>query len=252
MIGQTNFGYHNSFRYTLTLKGTKLLFIENIDKKSGKRYNIVGCLKAIPATFLENCDTMQQRLFMINTKVRSYPIFGMITSKEKASKPHHSKPMPYSNVELKCNRFYTHKEIDKINFGFTPRIMEERWYIYRDGEWIYLHRSWTGFTMFKAHFTPTENGELLDKIIVSRDKSQYSSLDDESDKTLALRLIDGLAMRSVRRGRPPNPIKIIKEKWICQGCGQENMATKQEFRETEMTVWPPGIKCKKCGAERKI
>jgi len=195
-------------------------------------------------------------LFSLSDALRQGAIMGtgfsMITSKEKAGKTHQSKPMPDSNAELKCNRFYNRRHLEKINLGYEAQVMEEKWNIYREGEWLYLHRSWTGLMIFKAHFTPVENGELLDKIVVNRDKSQYLSTDDEKDKALALLLIDKLAIRPVRKGRPPDPVKIIKEKWICSGCGQENMTTKREFREIKMTVWPPGIKCKKCGKERFV
>lgn len=35
-------------------------------------------------------------------------------------------------------------DLERIGWGFIPRSMEDKWFIYRYGDDIYFHRSWTG------------------------------------------------------------------------------------------------------------
>jgi hypothetical protein len=42
--------------------------------------------------------------------------------------------------------------MDKICLGYIPEKMGEKWFIYMEGDWLYLHQSWTGDCTFMVRF----------------------------------------------------------------------------------------------------
>ena len=38
----------------------------------------------------------------------------------------------------------------KISCGYIPMEMEEKWFIFLEDDWLYFHRSWTGYGIYKA------------------------------------------------------------------------------------------------------
>ena len=43
-------------------------------------------------------------------------------------------------------------EGDRVLLGSVPREMEDKWFVYRDGDQLLIHRSWTGILMFRVAF----------------------------------------------------------------------------------------------------
>jgi O-acetyl-ADP-ribose deacetylase (regulator of RNase III) len=41
---------------------------------------------------------------------------------------------------------------DRLLLGNVPREMEDKWFVYRDGDQLLIHRSWTGILMFRVAF----------------------------------------------------------------------------------------------------
>lgn len=61
------------------------------------------------------------------------------------------KPQPY------CTHLtLTPEHFAKLQMGFIPENMDDRWFVYFDNDWVYLHRSWTGYETFRAKIQ-TEN-----------------------------------------------------------------------------------------------
>jgi 8-oxo-dGTP diphosphatase len=75
--------------------------------------------------------------------------------------------------------------------------MEDRWLIFYEAPWLYLHRSWTGFCIYKVRFQPSGDGMSAVETVVNRDPSQYSETDGAKDVDflgrLLERLIEGIA-----------------------------------------------------------
>ena len=70
--------------------------------------------------------------------------------------------------------------------------MEDHWFMYFDGDALCFHRSWTGICIYKVHVTrdKAEDAYVLSHVTTNRDRSQYSQTNDESDRLMALILVN--------------------------------------------------------------
>ena len=63
---------------------------------------------------------------------------------------------------------------------------------YEEG-FLYFHRSWTGFGIYKAKITKEPPGYIIREFWVERNIEKYSNTDDEQDRTtLKLLISNGL------------------------------------------------------------
>ena len=51
-------------------------------------------------------------------------------------------------------RIWTSGEMDHIREGYIPHMMEEKWFIFMEGNRLFAHRSWTGLGVYEATFAP--------------------------------------------------------------------------------------------------
>lgn len=80
---------------------------------------------------------------------------------------------------------YTREEMDKIQRGFYPTVMEQKWFLYFTGERLRMHRSWTGIMIFDIGFAfDSEGGAYVTEAVVNRNPDEYSNNDDDEDLTL--------------------------------------------------------------------
>ncbi|MEH2215628.1 MAG: hypothetical protein V7K72_00570 [Nostoc sp.] len=63
-----------------------------------------------------------------------------------------TEPMPSESTKIALEKLYSQEEFDRITAGVIPEQMEDKWFIFYEAPWIYLHRSWTGFCIFKVRF----------------------------------------------------------------------------------------------------
>lgn len=70
--------------------------------------------------------------------------------------------------------------------GSIPQEMEDKWFIYQEGNGIHFHRSWTGLQVWKCYFRPLDSGNQwqIYKVIACRDPNQYKM--DKYDMELKL------------------------------------------------------------------
>ncbi|MCA9962118.1 MAG: hypothetical protein KC443_23950, partial [Anaerolineales bacterium] len=64
------------------------------------------------------------------------------------------KPMPAARRALELDGRYTAPEMAQIALGFIPREQQDKWFVYFDGEWLHVHRSWTGTCIFQLQLLP--------------------------------------------------------------------------------------------------
>jgi hypothetical protein len=64
--------------------------------------------------------------------------------------------MPKESILTKCSVKYSKEEFEHIKRGIVPEEMEEKWFIYFEGDKLYFHRSWTGALIFIAKFKNLE------------------------------------------------------------------------------------------------
>jgi hypothetical protein len=107
-------------------------------------------------------------------------------------------PMPQRQTQLAFLHQYSATEAARLRFGLVPAQMEDKWFIFVEGEWLYLYRSWSGFCMFRARLEPAGDGMRVAEAWVNREPEQYSGTDDVYDVALLGFLIDRLLL-----GRQP-------------------------------------------------
>ena len=79
-------------------------------------------------------------------------------------------PMPSEKTKISIEANYSEEEMNQIKEGFKPKEMEDKWFIYFDKPWLYLHRSWTGYCIYMVKI---ENGTVTETW-VNGDKEQYN------------------------------------------------------------------------------
>jgi hypothetical protein len=104
--------------------------------------------------------------------------------------------MPAMCRAIPFSASYSAGEFDIISAGLIPKEMEDRWFIYYESGWLYLHRSWTGFCIYKVRFEPCNDKMSAIETIVNRDPAQYSETSDARDVEFLGRLLDRLLQGS--------------------------------------------------------
>jgi len=106
-------------------------------------------------------------------------------------------PLPAARASLAFDRAYSFAEFAGIQVGLVPQQMEDKWFIFFEDPWLYLHRSWTGYCEFQVRFEIMSERIRVAEALVSRDPNQYASTDAAHDASLLGILLDGRASRNV-------------------------------------------------------
>jgi hypothetical protein len=70
-------------------------------------------------------------------------------------------PPDDSTRTLVVGRRYTADQMARIDLGFCPACMDDKWFVYKEGDDLFFHRSWTGYWVFTARFEATADGATL-------------------------------------------------------------------------------------------
>ena len=78
---------------------------------------------------------------------------------------------------------FTEEQFDKITNGLIPEEMEDKWFIYFEENWLYFHRSWTGWGQYKVRISKENNEKKysIKEFYVERDPLRYKCVDDDID-----------------------------------------------------------------------
>ncbi|MBN3894455.1 MAG: hypothetical protein HWQ41_04030 [Nostoc sp. NOS(2021)] len=106
--------------------------------------------------------------------------------------------MPSASTNITVEKLYSQEEFDRIAAGVIPEQMEDKWFIFYEAPWLYLHRSWTGFCIFKVRFEVVGESVKIAEVHVNRDPAQQMNTDDERDASMLGILLDSRAKRDVR------------------------------------------------------
>jgi hypothetical protein len=71
-------------------------------------------------------------------------------------------PIPYRAV-------FGADDYARICRGLIPEAMEDKWFIYFDDPYLFLHRSWTGQPVFRVAFDPDGEGARVREALRSDD-----------------------------------------------------------------------------------
>ena len=86
-------------------------------------------------------------------------------------------------VPLKYSRILSHGEWELLKKGFSPKVMEDKWFVFQEDNIIYFARSWTGYCIFSVEIKILNNETvLLHKAKMESSKNIYRG--DTPDSTL--------------------------------------------------------------------
>ena len=101
--------------------------------------------------------------------------------------------LPAKRRTIALNRTFLPNEMQRIQAGLVPEMMDDRWFIYWHNDELYFHRSWTGFCIYIVRFVTEGNACNAYRMIeadLNRDTEQYSETSDAHDAKLISWLID--------------------------------------------------------------
>jgi len=100
------------------------------------------------------------------------------------------------------------KQFSKIKKGLIPEAMEDKWFIFYEDQWLYFHRSWTGFGIFKAKIIRQGEGYIINEFWAERNRDIYQNNDDNEDReTFVFLIARGLLKSNLRDIYIQNNIK---------------------------------------------
>ncbi len=70
-------------------------------------------------------------------------------------------------ARLPFERRFTASEYERMALG-VPRDMDDKWYIYLEGDTFYFHRSWTGLCIFRMRLQEVGGEFVLSEAAVAR------------------------------------------------------------------------------------
>ena len=76
---------------------------------------------------------------------------------------------------------FTAEQFSKLTYGLIPVEMEDKWFIFFENDWLYFHRSWTGFGFYKAQIIEQQEVYTINEFWAERNQEKYSNEDDKID-----------------------------------------------------------------------
>ena len=101
--------------------------------------------------------------------------------------------MPEKTARLPYSRVFSLEEYERISLGLIPQVMEDKWFIFMEENWLYLHRSWTGTCVYIVRLQQKEDKYLSDAL-VNRDRKQYRETDINYDAAILNFLVENLLL----------------------------------------------------------
>ena len=105
-----------------------------------------------------------------------------------------TQPMPDKSAQLPYARQFSFEEYEQISLGLNPRQMEDKWFIFLEDDWLYLHRSWTGMCVYKVQLQQKEGKYIVTDALVNRDPEQYPVTDVNYDAAILNFLVENLLL----------------------------------------------------------
>lgn len=124
------------------------------------------------------------------------------------------KPFPKDYTTLAYQKNYSLEEYDKLQYGYVPEQMEDKWFIFFEDNKLYFHRSWTGICIYIVEFLISEDLVEVSNTKVNRSKGEYTDEEiDSKDIEILTHLIDHLLLNKEVELPFENPL----EKWSAFG-----------------------------------
>ena len=104
--------------------------------------------------------------------------------------------LPSSSKLIMVDQSYSKSEFEKIIVGTIPEEMEDKWFIFLEDDSLYLHRSWTGFCIYKMQLKLIEGEYIVADVLANRDPEQYKTVDINYDTEILNSLIENFLLEN--------------------------------------------------------
>jgi len=128
--------------------------------------------------------------------------------------------MPSSTARLPFTRIFTQAEYERLSEGLVPMVMEDKWFIFMEGDWLYFHRSWTGVCIYQIRLQRNENEYIAAEALVNREPDQYKETDLKYDAATLDFLVDNFLLGK----RTPFPLPSNLPNNVPQGAYQHSVS----------------------------
>jgi len=115
---------------------------------------------------------------------------------------------PKKFVSIDYSRSFSEEEYEKISYGLIPREMEDKWMIYLKSDVLYLHRSWTGFCLYKVTFRADEGSHRVVEALVNASEDQIPAFNPKYHVQLFDFLISNLLLNESKPFPMPKQLGI--------------------------------------------
>jgi len=101
---------------------------------------------------------------------------------------------------IAINLQFTDRQLEKLTKGLIPHEMEDKWFIFYENNWLYFHRSWTGYGLYKAQLIREQDGYSIKEFWAERNKEIYKNDNDSTDtERISFLIARGLLGVDVRK-----------------------------------------------------
>ncbi len=110
-----------------------------------------------------------------------------------------NQPLPGARAPLAYRRTFDAHEHARVTKGLVPEEMEDKWFIFYEPPWLFLHRSWTGTCIYAVRLRAEGAGSTVEEAWVNRAPEQYRETDDGHDGALLSFLVERLLLGRVAK-----------------------------------------------------
>ena len=105
------------------------------------------------------------------------------------------KPPPTRRSRLLLDKCLSDRELQWINMGVIPQIMEDHWFVFRERGALFCHSSWTGKFAWALHLERRSDGTHVVSAEVSQDPKLNLGRTDIEKAVKLLRRVEGLLFK---------------------------------------------------------
>lgn len=106
-----------------------------------------------------------------------------------------TEPMPAQRAPMTVEGRIDQASYEQLSRGAVPESQDDKWFAYLDDDVLHLHRSWTGYEIFRVRFARDDAGEYaVAEAWVNRDPAQVDFTQELEEQILG-QLLNTLATR---------------------------------------------------------
>lgn len=135
------------------------------------------------------------------------------------------KPMPEARATVPYARTFGKDEHVRMRRGLVPEQMEDKWFIFFEAPWLFLHRSWTGLCIYAVKLRAEGDGAVVEEAWANRAPDEYRETDAAHDAKMLAFLVDRLLLGlpapfPIRQGVAPEKASLLVHHVV--GYGRSN------------------------------